>query len=330
MRPLNIAHRGGAALWPENTLGAFAHAIALGADGAELDVQLTRDGEVVVFHDNRLKADLCRGADGRWLDAPGAPIVSLAFAEVQTYDVGRARPGSAYASAHPDLHPLDGERIPRLADVVDLARRAPRPFRLFVELKTSFSERTLSAPPEMLAEATLAVLRRAGFIEQSVLVGFDWPGLLHAKKLEPGIACWFTTLSQSWFRDCAPPPEDDPPSAPALHMLRRWAATGTSPWAGGFDAVNYGGSIIRAIKAAGGDGWFPFHRDVNADTLAEARALGLKTGAWTVNAPDDIERLTALNLDALCTDRPDLAAAGPRGRASSRACFRIRSRRGYA
>ena len=44
MMPWNIAHRGGAGLRPENTLAAFAHAIALGADGAELDVQLTRDG----------------------------------------------------------------------------------------------------------------------------------------------------------------------------------------------------------------------------------------------------------------------------------------------
>ncbi len=310
MRPLNIAHRGGAALWPENTLAAFERAIALGADGAELDVQLTRDGEVIVFHDNRLKADLCRDAEGRWLGAPGASIVSLTLSEVQAYEVGRPRPGSAYAKAHPQLTAFDGERIPRLADVTDLARRASKPFRLFVELKTSFSERTLSASPEALAEATLAVLRKADIVEQSVLVGFDWPGLLHAKKIEPGIACWFTTLAQSWFRDRVPPPEDDPPSAPALQMLRHWAVAGTSPWAGGFDAVNFGGSILQAIKAAGGDGWFPFYRDASPDAVGEAHALGLKVGAWTVNALADMQRLAALSLDALCTDRPDLLAAG--------------------
>jgi glycerophosphoryl diester phosphodiesterase len=76
---LNIAHRGGAGLWPENTLNAFARAAAMGADGAELDVQLTRDNEVVVFHDNRLKADLCRDADGIWLDRTGPRIVDLSF-----------------------------------------------------------------------------------------------------------------------------------------------------------------------------------------------------------------------------------------------------------
>jgi len=301
---LNIAHRGGAGLWPENTLDAFAHAATMGADGAELDVQLTRDGEVVVFHDNRLKADLCRDADGVWLDKTGPRILDLTFEELQCYDIGRARPGSLYARGHPALRGVDGERIPRLADVVEIARRAAKPFHLLVELKTSFAERSLSAPPEQLAEATLAVLRKADYIERSVLVGFDWPGLLHAKKIEPRVACWYTTLAQSWFRDGQPPPEDDPPAAPALQMLRHWAATGTSPWAAGFDAVNYRGSILAAIKAAGGDGWFPFYRDADAEAVDAARRLGLKVGAWTVDDPADMRSLSSL--DALCTDRPDV------------------------
>ena len=57
------------------------------------------------------------------------------------------------------------------------------------------------------------------------------------------------------------PEEDEPPPAPALQALRFCAASGTSPWAGGFDAVNFGGSILHAIRAAGGDGWFPWWRD---------------------------------------------------------------------
>lgn len=304
--PLNIAHRGGAGLRPENTLAAFEDAVARGADGAELDVQLTADGKVVVFHDNRLKRDLCRTPDGLWLDAPGAAIVDLTFGALRAYDVGRARPGSDYARAHPDLAAVDGERIPLLAEVVAIAKRAPKPFYLFVELKTSFAERRLSAPPETLAEATLAVLRDADYCDRSVLVGFDWPGLIHAKSLEPRMRCWFTTLAQSWFAADMPPPEDEPPSPPALAMLRHWAQTGTSPWAGGYDAVKYGGSILKAIKAAGGDGWFPFYRDAKPAAVAEARALGLAVGAWTVNDAADMAALAGL--DALCTDRPDILA----------------------
>jgi glycerophosphoryl diester phosphodiesterase len=53
-RPLVFAHRGGAALAPENTMGAFERGLALGADGVELDVHLSRDGVVVVHHDRTL------------------------------------------------------------------------------------------------------------------------------------------------------------------------------------------------------------------------------------------------------------------------------------
>lgn len=301
---LNIAHRGGAGLWPENTLAAFERAAQMGADGAELDVQLSRDGEIVVFHDYRLKPDICRDASGAWIKKAEPRIRDLSFDEMLRFDVGRARPGSDYAAKHPALAAFDGQRIPRFADVVDIARRARKPFRLFVEIKTSFAERGLSASPEAVAEAAIAVLVKADYLDRAVLVGFDWPALLHAKTLEPKIACWFTTLAQSWFADGVPPPEDEPPSPPALQMLRHWASTGTSPWAGGYDAVSYGGSILDAIKAAGGDGWFPFRRDATPEAVAKARALGLKVGAWTVDAPSDMRALSGL--DALCTDRPDV------------------------
>ncbi|HEY8696071.1 MAG TPA: glycerophosphodiester phosphodiesterase family protein, partial [Rhizomicrobium sp.] len=222
------------------------------------------------------------------------------------FDIGRPDPASDYAKAHPLLQPVDGERIPTLEEVIEVAKTAAKPFWLFVELKTSFSDRDLSADPKALAKGTLGVLRAGNYLDRVVLVGFDWPGLLYAKRLEPEIQCWFTTLAQSWFRDAPPPPQDDPPSAPALQMLRHWARCGTSPWAAGYDAVNYGGSILKAIQAAGGDGWFPTFRDVTPGTVDEARSLGLRVGAWTVDEPAEMRRLAGL--DALCTDRPDLLA----------------------
>jgi glycerophosphoryl diester phosphodiesterase len=304
----NIAHRGGADLKPENTLAAFRDAVARGCDGAELDVQLSLDGEVVVFHDYRLKPEICRDAGGHWLAKPTPRIKDLTLAELRTFDIGRPDPASGYARAHPLLEPVDGERIPTLGEVIEVAKTAAKPFRLFVELKTSFSDRALSADPKVLAEKTLGVLRRHDHLERSILVGFDWSGLLHAKSLEPDIPCWFTTLAQSWFAETPPPPEDDPPSASALQMLRHLARNGTSPWAAGYDAVKYGGSILKAICAAGGDGWFPPYRDATLAAVGEARALGLKVGAWTVDEPDEMQRLIGLGLDAICTDRPDLLA----------------------
>src|ERR1700759_496800 len=97
---LNFAHRGGAGLYPENTLAAFRDAVARGCDGAELDIQLSRDGEVVVFHDFHLKPEICR-RDGIWLTKPTPRIKDLTLAELRAYDIGRLDPASAYAKSHP-------------------------------------------------------------------------------------------------------------------------------------------------------------------------------------------------------------------------------------
>src|ERR1700761_9332227 len=105
MHPMNIAHRGGAQLMPENSLAAFADALARGCDGAELDVQLSRDGVVVVHHDFRLKAGLARQG-GAWLTQPEPRIKDLTFAELQQFDVGAAQPGGGYANSHSLLKPM--------------------------------------------------------------------------------------------------------------------------------------------------------------------------------------------------------------------------------
>ena len=254
MKPLNIAHRGGAALMPENTLAAFADALARGCDGAELDVQLTRDGVVVVHHDFRLKAGLARKS-GVWLTQPGPRIKDLSLKELRQFDVGTARPGEAYAQAHPLLGPMDA-LIPTLEEVAALA--TSRRFLLFVELKCDASAD--SADPVALAEAAYAVTG-----DRAVYVGFDWRAL--APLAARGAVCWFTT-----------------------DKLQGDARL-----------------VIDAIAQSGGQGWFPNFPDAIPDNVAYARTRGLKVGAWTVNDSADMHRLK--ELDALCTDRPDIMAA---------------------
>jgi glycerophosphoryl diester phosphodiesterase len=80
-RPLVFAHRGGGALAPENTMAAFDNGLALGADGLELDVHLSRDGTVVVHHDRTLdRTTTLRGpiADRSAAELGGAGVPSLA------------------------------------------------------------------------------------------------------------------------------------------------------------------------------------------------------------------------------------------------------------
>jgi glycerophosphoryl diester phosphodiesterase len=184
MKVLNIAHRGGAALRPENTLAAFQNAVTLGADGAELDVQLSADGVAVVHHDYRLNPGLTR-ENGAWLAGETPRIKDLTFAELQRFDLGRADPLSDYAGDHPLLGPEDGARIPSLNEVASL----PQSFVLLVELKSSPDPE--SADPIALADAALDVMKEQ--LSRTIFVGFDWRGLARIKTRAKDARCWFTT-----------------------------------------------------------------------------------------------------------------------------------------
>jgi glycerophosphoryl diester phosphodiesterase len=139
------------------------------ADGAELDVQLTRDGVVVVHHDFRLKAGLAR-KDGVWLAEPGPRIKDLSLEELRQFDVGTAKAGSAYARTHPLLKPASAP-IPTLQEVLALSRR----FLLLVELKCDTSAD--SSDPIALADAAYAVTG-----SQAIYVGFDWRALARIRS----------------------------------------------------------------------------------------------------------------------------------------------------
>ena len=182
MQPWNIAHRGGAQLMPENTLAAFADAMARGCDGAELDVQLTSDGVAVVHHDFRLKPGLAR-TNGVWLTEPGPRIKDLSLAELRQFDVGTAQSGGSYALAHPLLKPVDAP-VPTLQEVTSLV--GGRRFILFVELKCDGSED--SADPVLLADAAYRMVK--DLLDDVVFVGFDWRALARIRQL--GGTCWFT------------------------------------------------------------------------------------------------------------------------------------------
>ena len=98
-RPILIAHRGGSLEAPENTLGAFRHAIEIGMKYVELDVQMTRDGEMVVIHDETVD---------RTTDGTGA-VQGHRFNDLRRLDAG-FRFGPEWA----------GERIPTLREVLEL------------------------------------------------------------------------------------------------------------------------------------------------------------------------------------------------------------------
>ncbi|ALS29923.1 glycerophosphodiester phosphodiesterase [Paenibacillus cisolokensis] len=152
---LVIAHRGAKGEAPENTLGAFRLGLAQGCDAIELDVHLSKDGEVVVCHDFTLD---------RTTDKTGF-IHDMTVAELKRADAGRWFHES-----------YEGERIPLMEEVFDLV---PPGIMINIEMKHSYGRK--------LEQALVELIRRKDRLRDVVVSSFDHKSLLYLKLLEPEI-----------------------------------------------------------------------------------------------------------------------------------------------
>jgi len=156
-----FGHRGGSRLAPENTFAAFDRGVAEGVDGLELDVRLSRDGQVMVCHDARVD---------RTTNTTGA------IADMTASELGRVDAGYWFTLGdHSYPFRSRGFGVPTLADV--LARYPRHP--VIVEMKDN--------TPAM-AHATVDVIRAAGALERVCLGAFQSAVLRHARRLAPEAA----------------------------------------------------------------------------------------------------------------------------------------------
>lgn len=280
-------HRGARGLLPENTLPAFARALGIGVTTLELDTAVTKDGAVVVSHDAMLNPDITRGADGQWLARGDIAVHALTFTQLQQYDVGRIQPRTAYALRFSAQRPVDGTRMPRLADVFALARRAGNnTVRFNIETKISPEQPQRSLPPAEFARALIALVRAEKLEPRVTIQSFDWRTLQVVQREAPQIATVYLTAQQSW-----------------MDNIR--ARDAASPWTAGFHISRHAGSVPRMIKAAGGAVWSPYFGDITRETVREAQQAGLKVVVWTVNEPRDIMRIIGFGVDGIISDYPD-------------------------
>jgi len=154
-----IAHRGGAALRPENTMAAFDYAAGLGVDAIELDVHLSRDREVVVIHDETVD----RTTDGR------GPVGALTAAEL-----GRLDAGCRFDEAGGCPFRARAGGVPRLADVLV---RHPS-LAVVVEIKGDAEE---------TAVRTIETIARAAAGDRVIVGGFSDRVLRVVRDRAPGL-----------------------------------------------------------------------------------------------------------------------------------------------
>ena len=151
-RPYVIAHRGAVSVAPENSVEAIAAAADLGADAAEIDVQLTADGVPVLLHDRTVD----RTTDGH------GPIARLTWHEVKTF------------------HGRGGVKLPTLDDALAVA--AEHDLRLAIELKQYCPH-----PPRSLAEVVVHRLAEHGLLETCWVWAFRLSDLRAMRDLAPQV-----------------------------------------------------------------------------------------------------------------------------------------------
>src|ERR1044071_3624739 len=205
-RPLVIAHRGGAGLWPENTLYGCERAAALGVDVIETDVRATRDGELVIFHDDGV---------GRTTDATGT-VGSFTLAELKRLDAAyRFSPDGGRTFPHRG----SGVTVPTLREVF---KALPR-MRFNIEPKQTAP--SIAAPLRRL-------LREYGTTERVLVASFSGAALEEFRRECPevatsaatGEAASFLTLYRAGLAASYSPPMQAlqvPEYAGGLHILTR-------------------------------------------------------------------------------------------------------------
>jgi glycerophosphoryl diester phosphodiesterase len=149
------AHRGASALYPENTMAAFRGAAELGADWIELDVQQTRDGQLIVMHDSNL----------RRTTGLNKPVWETDWSEVAALDAG--------SWFSPDFA---GEPVPLLSQVLEFAKEAD--IRLNIELKPTGHEQDF-------AKSVVSLVESADYLDRCVITSQNYSILEEVKAYQP-------------------------------------------------------------------------------------------------------------------------------------------------
>lgn len=283
-------HRGARGLRPENTLPAFETALDLGVTTLELDLHLTADGEVVIWHDDAITPDKCALPADSVPPLPPDPtraprIAALTFAELQRYRCDHNPDPGRFPQQQPIATTLAGDdyRITRLADLFDFVARYALSEQKGAEQRAAaaqvqFNIETKRKPDDPAAigdafdgvnpgqfEREIArIVAEQGLTDRVVLQSFDHRSLWAMYSLNPAI---------------------------------RLAALTT------------GGVDLPDLAQRGATIWSPDFATLDPARLQEAHALGLLVVPWTVNDPVAMGRLIEMGVDGLITDRPDLLLA---------------------
>lgn len=295
-RPLVVGHRGVPALHQENTLAGFRRAISLGIEAIELDVRLTKDQQLVVFHDSDVS---------RMTGRPGV-VAQMTWDQISRLRIRRDVPMGIDAKGAPVIARYEREeRIPLLAEVLsEIASK----LAVNVELKLDMA-RWWKVD---VAGATAKVIHDLGVEDRVMVTSFDPRKLLAAARASRKLALGFCfddgmfnfigPIADRILRAAQPHEDDHRPFASARRLLSRVVES------------NWVGRFLRT-HAIGAE-----HTLVTKDTVDGLHAQGVPIGTHTIfpigsttgkaipsssSSRAEVERLCTIGVDWIETDDPE-------------------------
>ena len=176
-KPIVIAHRGGAALRPENTITAFQNALKLGVRVLEFDMNVSKDGVVVIHHDSTVNPAICNAPVTSGIK-PG-PIALLTVTEIRQFDCGSfARPNS------PRYQPVPGQQMPTLDEFLASVKESGA----VLLGETKFAPGSApSVAPERFVDLIYAALKKHGVQDRFILQSGDYRTIDAMAKKDPKV-----------------------------------------------------------------------------------------------------------------------------------------------
>ena len=289
-------HRGARGLFPENTLVGFRKTIEMGVTTLELDLNLSKDLGLIVYHDPYINQNLCLDANGDSIatDMLGyGPLISnLTLKEIKTFDCGSLNP-DVLRFPQPPRKNIPGEKIPILQEVFDLLAEYPeKNIWLNIEIKIS-PEFQVTAPIDVFVKAVVQVINHNSAANKVNIQSFDWQ-VLESVKIQAPYIKTAALLGQFTFKSI----NDSVPS----------------PWLNGIHFEKSGSTALTMLKKAENyiDIFSPSWRLIMPEdslflgnTVNELKNNGFPVIPWTINRTKTMEKVILQGVDGIITDYPD-------------------------